>query len=44
MSTPFFYQPNTKPVLALAMEDEDIGEEALQKHGMRVLSLDDFTR
>ena len=41
---PFLHQPNKKPVLALAMEDEDIGEEALLKHGMRVLSLDEFTR
>jgi len=40
----FLHQPNKKPVLALAMEDEDIGEEALLKHGMRMLSLDEFTR
>ena len=25
-------------------EDEDIGEEALHRHGMKVLSLDEFTR
>ena len=41
---PFLYQPNNKPVLALAMEDEDIGEEALTKHRLRVLTLDDFAR
>lgn len=41
---PFLYQPNNRPVLALAMEDEDIGEEALNRHGMKVLSLDEFTR
>ena len=41
---PFLYQPNNKPVLALAMEDEDIGEEALTKHRLRVLPLDDFAR
>ena len=41
---PFLYQPNNKPVLALAMEDEDTGEEALLKHGIKVLFLDEFTR
>lgn len=41
---PFLYQPNNKPVLALAMEDDDIGEEALTKHRLRVLALDDFAR
>ena len=41
---PFLYQPNHKPVLAIAMEDEYIAEEALQKNGMRVLTLDEFTR
>ena len=41
---PFLYQPNNKPVLALAMEDEDIGEEALTKHRLRVLTQDDFAR
>ena len=25
-------------------QDEDIGEEALHRHGLRVLSLDEFTR
>jgi len=41
---PFLYQPNNKPVLALAMEDEDIGEEALTKHRLRILMQDDFAR
>ena len=41
---PFLYQPNNKPVLALAMEDEDIGEEALAKHRLRILMQDDFAR
>ena len=41
---PFLYQPNSKPVLALAMEDEDIGEEALTKHRLRILMQDDFAR
>ncbi len=41
---PFLYQPNNKPVLALAMEDPDIGEEALTKHRLRILMQDDFAR
>ena len=41
---PFLYQPNNKPVLALAMEDADIGEEALTKHRLRILMQDDFAR
>jgi hypothetical protein len=41
---PFLYQPNNKPVLALAMEDPDIGEEALAKHRLRILMQDDFAR
>ena len=41
---PFLYQPNNKPVLALAMEDEDTGEEALTKHRLRILMHDDFAR
>jgi len=41
---PFLYQPNNKPVLALAMEDADIGEEALAKHRLRILMQDDFAR
>ena len=41
---PFLYQPNNKPVLALAMEDEDTGEEALTKHRLRILMQDDFAR
>ena len=41
---PFLYQPNNRPVLAIAMEDEDIGEDTLHRHGMKILSLEDFTR
>ena len=41
---PFLYQPNDKPVLALAMEDEEIGEEALTKHRLRILFQEDFAR
>jgi hypothetical protein len=41
---PFLNQPNNRPVLAIAMEDEDIGEEALKAHRLTVLSLEDFNR
>ena len=41
---PFLYQPNHKPVLALAMADEDTAEEALSSHRLRILSQDDFAR
>lgn len=41
---PFLYQPNHKPVLAIAMEDEYTGEEALHKHGIRLLTLEEFNR
>ena len=40
----FLHQPNNRPVLAIAMEDEDIGEDTLHRHGMKILSLEDFTR
>ena len=41
---PFLNQPNNRPVLAIAMEDEYIGEEALKAHRLTVLSLEDFNR
>ncbi len=41
---PFLYQPNHKPVLAIAMEDEDTAEEALSNHRLRILSQEDFAR
>jgi hypothetical protein len=41
---PFLYQPNHKPVLAIAMEDEYTGKEALHKHGIRLLNLEEFNR
>jgi len=41
---PFLYQPNQKPVLAIAMEDEDTAEEALSRHHLRILSQEDFAR
>ena len=40
----FLYQPNGRPVLAIATEDEDVGEEVLVAHQLKVLSLEDFNR
>ena len=40
----FMHQPNGKPVLAIAMEDEETAEESLKLHQIRVLSQDDLTR
>ena len=40
----FMHQPNGRPVLAIAMEDQDIAEEALRNYNLRVLSQDDFLR
>ncbi|MDG1138252.1 MAG: hypothetical protein P8N49_01875 [Opitutales bacterium] len=41
---PFLHQPNHRAVLAIATEDEDIGEEALKAYQLNVLSLEDFNR
>jgi hypothetical protein len=41
---PFLHQPNNRPVLAIATEDEDTGEEALKAYQLNVLSLEDFNR
>jgi len=41
---PFLHQPNNIPVVAIATEDEDIGEEALKAYQLNVLSLEDFNR
>jgi hypothetical protein len=41
---PFLHQPNNRPVVAIATEDEDIGEEALKAYQLNVLSLEDFNR
>ena len=41
---PFLHQPNGKPVLAMAMEDEDIAEDALKQNHLKILSQDDFAR
>ncbi len=41
---PFVRHPNGKPVLAIAMEDQDIAIDALKSYSLQVLSLDDFLR
>ena len=41
---PFLHQPNGRPVLAIATEDVQTGEEALKAHQLNVLSLEDFNR
>jgi hypothetical protein len=40
----FLHQPNGRPVLAIAMEDQDIAEDALRSYNIKVLSQDDFLR
>ena len=40
----FLHQPNGKPVLAIAMEDEETAEESLKLHQIKVLSQEDLTR
>ena len=40
----FLHQPNGKPVLAIAMEDEDTAEEALRLHQVRILTQDELSR
>ncbi len=40
----FMHQPNGRPIVAIAMEDEDIAEEALRIHQIRILSQDELTR
>ena len=40
----FMNQPNGKPVLAIAMEDEETAEESLKLHQIKVLSQEDLTR
>ena len=39
----FLHQPG-KPVLAIAMEDEDTAEEALRLHQVRILTQDELAR
>ena len=40
----FLHQPNGRPVLAIAMEDQDIAQDALRSYNIKVLSQDDFLR
>ena len=40
----FMHQPNGRPVIAIAMEDQDIAEEAMRSYNLSILSLDDFLR
>ncbi len=41
---PFLHQPNGKPLLAIAMEDEDTAEDALRLYQVKVLSQDELIR
>ena len=41
---PFLHQPNGKPVLAIAMEDQETAKDALSSYHLKVLTLDDFLR
>lgn len=40
----FMHQPNGKPVIAIAMEDEDTAEDVLRSYQLRVLSQDELIR
>ena len=40
----FLVQPNQKPALALALEDEDVALDVLASHQVRILSQDDLAR
>jgi hypothetical protein len=40
----FMHQPNGKPVVAIAMEDEDTAEDVLNSHHLKVLSQDELIR
>ena len=41
---PFLHQPNGKPVIAVAMEDQDIAQDALHSYNLKVLTQEDFIR
>lgn len=41
---PFLHQPNGKPVIAIAMEDQETAQDALKSYNLTVLSQDDFLR
>ena len=40
----FMHQPNGKPVIAIAMEDEDTAEDALHSYQLKILSQDELIR
>ena len=41
---PFLHTPNHKPVLAIAMEDQQTAEDALSSYQLRILYQEDFLR
>tara|TARA_B100000941_G_C28462710_1_gene531686 strand:- start:161 stop:634 length:474 start_codon:yes stop_codon:yes gene_type:complete len=41
---PFLHHPNGKPVLAIAMEDQETAKDALSNFHLKVLSLENFLR
>ena len=41
---PFLHQPTGKPVIAIAMEDQETAQDALKSYNLTVLSQDDFLR
>ncbi len=40
----FMHQPNGKPVIAIAMEDEDTAEDVLRSYHLKILSQDELIR
>ena len=40
----FMHQPNGKPVIAIAMEDEDTAEDVLHSYQLKILSQDELIR
>jgi hypothetical protein len=40
----FLHTPNQKPVLAIAMEEQETAEDALRGYQLKILSQEDFTR
>jgi hypothetical protein len=40
----FMHQPNGKPIIAIAMEDEDTAEDVLKSYQLKVLSQDELIR
>ena len=41
---PFLHTPNNKPVLAIAMEDQQTAEDALSSYQLKILYQEDFLR